>query len=254
MNNLKMNIAFSASREYMKYAEVMLMSLFETNDYEISIYLFYYEEMPFYFNKIKKIVEKYRNKLYLTKITEEQHELTRECPGWNPSLWYRWTCLDLLDETVDRILILGLDIIFQGDISQFYVQDLYNYYFVMCKDMNIANNDCSSLNENLINDAKKWGVSLEKEYHNADVVLVNLKNNKELSFSQFIGYYKKYKFIFLDQDIINYLYKDKIKTLSWEKYNYIPNLRLEMIKDNDSLSKAIIVHFLDFLKLLLYHL
>lgn len=245
-DNLRISIALSSSKEYLKYVQVMLRSLFESNaDQCFDIYLVYMGNRKRDLDEIRNIVEKeYGHRFFPLDVPGEIYNVARKDNSkvWNPIVWYRWSIIDLIPMNVERILLLGLDIIVKGSISDFYFQSFEEYWFCMCPDMYMKYSYERS--QSIMNAASKRGIDASKEYYNADVVLINLTEcRKHICTKSMIEAGIKNSFECMDQDMINYTFHSNIKSCDTFLYNYVPGLKIDMPDYKRRIDDAIIVHY-----------
>jgi lipopolysaccharide biosynthesis glycosyltransferase len=241
------NIALSASKEYSPFAKIMMASLIKNHpNYNINFYFFYLDQTIISLKKdFIKIVKESNseNNIEFIKIDYKQIEIVDNKKGWAIDLWCRWYLLDYLKNSCDRVLILGVDTMIQHDISDFYFQNLDEYYFACCPDMHISNSNPDKWPA-IHNDMQKMNLKDKSKYINGDVVLINLnETKKDLSFIKFLKLYQKHQFTCWDQDTITYCFNEKIKFQDYLYYNYFPNLNIKNHDDNLLIKKAKIIHF-----------
>ncbi len=245
-DNLKISIALSSSKEYLKYVQVMLRSLFENNkDYRFDIYLVYIGGGEQGLNEIRNVIEKeYGHSFFPLAVPGEIYNVARRdnSKAWNPIVWYRWSIIDLVPMNVDRILLLGIDIIVKGNISDFYFQNFGNYWFCMCPDMYMKYSYERS--ESIMKAASMRGIDASKEYYNADVVLVNLTEcRKNICVKKMLKAGIENSFECMDQDLLNYTFHNNIKSCDTFLYNYVPGLKIDMPDYELRINDAVIVHY-----------
>lgn len=241
------NIAISASKLYSPYAMVLMTSFYKVHpNAKINVYLFYLEPTVKKLEKsFIKIAKKYNqfNNVEFVKIEHSQIEVVDNKNGWAIDLWCRWYLLDYLVDICDRVLILGVDTMIQKNIDKFYFQDLNGYYFSSCPDM-FVNNTSSDSWPRIKNDMEKYNLLDKSRYINGDVVLVNLNETKNnLNFNDFLNIFSINNFTCWDQDVITYYFNNKIKFNDYLKYNYFPNLEIDLFNDKQSYKNAHIIHF-----------
>ena len=241
------NLAISASKTYAPYAKVMLSSFYKTHpNSKVNLYLFYLDptikNLESDFIKISKAHNKL-NGVDFVKVNKSQIESVDNEKGWAIDLWCRWYLLDYLVDKCDRVLILGIDTMLQGNISNFYFQNLKSYYFSCSPDMMINNSEPTQW-PGIKTEMEKRGFKDKSKYINGDVVLVNLHETRNnLSFGDFLTLYSQNQFICWDQDVITYCFNDKIKFQDYLLYNYFPNLGINTINDYKLYKNAKIIHF-----------
>jgi len=241
------NIAISASSEYIRYANVMILSFCKNHlDSLVNLYIFHTDK-----NIVKhksvflKLIKKFnkKNNVEFVHVDYEKVRFVDNKKGWPVDLWGRWYMFDYLADTCDRVLSLGIDTMLRGNLKDFYFQNLKGYYFACCPDMFINNSESIKW-PNIKNDMERFNLKDKSKYINGDIVLVNLKETKnKLSFNKFLKTYNKHQFTCWDQDTITYCFNDKIKFQDYLSYNYFPNLNLDRIDDKIHSKNAKIIHF-----------
>jgi len=219
------NIAFSASEQYLQYVPVVIYSLCKNNiGNNLNFHIFHSldKKIKFVEFRYKKIFKDFNNaKFNFYHLNKSIYSNLPLKKGWSVELWGRWKVLDILAGEEDRVLILGVDTLIKKDIYKFYSQDLSGIFFAACPDTFISNSKGKDWKGNEY--LRKYNVAPEG-YINADVVLVNLSETYgKISFSDFLSSYFKINSSCLDQDVINFCYRDKLKLCDDFKYNFFPN-------------------------------
>lgn len=235
-----MNILVAVNDFYIEPLIVMLCSLFENNKDEISVYLLYSDISNSNLKKVKKIINKYKNKLYIYKI---DNKIFDGIPTrlFSKETYYRLLCIKYLPENINRILFLDPDIIIRGSIKKLYNKNLDNKYFI-----GIIDNE-----DNNIKKIKKlYNINNNYSYINSGVLLINLKLlRKKIKAEDIIIFIKNNanKLTYLDQDVLNILFYKKISFCN-NKYNF--DARFQNVKDcilyflhYNTRKKIIIVHY-----------
>ena len=241
------NLAISASKTYAPYAKVMLSSFYKTHpNSKVNLYLFYLDpsikNLEPEFIKISK-AHNQLNVIDFVKVNQSQIESVDNKKGWAIDLWCRWYLLDYLVDKCDRVLVLGIDTMLQGNIDDFYFQNLESYYFSCSPDMWINNSEPTKWT-GIKSEMEKLGFKDKSKYINGDAVLVNLDETRNnLSFKDFLSLYSQNQFNCWDQDLIRYCFNDKIKFQDYLLYNYFPNLGIKTINDDKLYKNAKIIHF-----------
>ena len=240
------NIAISASISYAPYAKVMIASFLKMHpDSKLNFYLFYLDDKVLNLKRdFEKILNNYNqlNKVHFINVKYNKLKTVDTKSGWALDLWCRWYLLDYLVEVCERVLILGVDTMFQQNIDDYYFQNLDGYYFSACSDMYINNTEPGW--PKIKADMDRMGLNDKSKYINGDIVLVNLKETKgKIDFNSFLKLYADNHFTCWDQDVITYFFNDRIKYQDYLIYNYFPNLGIDSIDDNNLYKNAKIIHF-----------
>lgn len=243
----KINIALSASKDYIPYAGVVISSFIKTHpNSDLDFYIFYLDSSIInYKYKFLNIIKESNsnNNLEFVKVDYQDIEFVNIDKGWPLDLWCRWYLLDYLKDKCDRVLVLGIDTLLKGNIIDFYFQNLNGYYFAGCPDMWINNSESNKW-EAIKKNMDAFNFKNKSQYINADVVIVNLNETRNnLSFKKFLKLYLQNKFICWDQDTINFCFNHKIKFQDYSLYNYFPNLKIKNHDDIVEFNKAKIIHF-----------
>jgi lipopolysaccharide biosynthesis glycosyltransferase len=133
---------------------------------------------------------------------------------------------------VDKILYLDADILVQGDLSELWETELENYYAAGAADLYIG----------MIDYKKEISFTKNDLYINAGVILFNLNAIRQDNMQQkLLSTTKKLseKVRFQDQDIINIVFKNKIKAVS-DKFNFASD---NMKKYPEQINLASILHY-----------
>ncbi len=243
----EINIAVSASSTYIRYARVMMASIYKTHPHFIvNLYVFYLNDDVAMYRKVLEEQSSFHNRLnqvHFVKVEKNLLNKVDDGKGWALDLWCRWYSLNFLVNKCERVLLLGVDTFVREDISEFYFQDMSGYYFACAPDMFVSNTN-PEIWPAIKRDMNRHGLTDKKRYINGDVVLLNLDATQHnLSFDDFLCLYKKNKFTCWDQDVITYCFKDYLKYQNEHLFNYFPNLNLPNLDDSYNVGHAKILHF-----------
>lgn len=148
---------------------------------------------------------------------------------------------------LDKILYLDCDMLILKDLKELYSIDLKNKYAAVVKDM------AGTLEEGHAKRLK------HKDYFNSGMMLLNLKKMREDNLSEKLLDYKLHKDIkhFMDQDSLNYVFKENVIYVSPIYNNMAPN-QLNYsdkeisdfydIKFNLTLDNTVILHLTNYRK------
>ncbi|MGN0417951.1 glycosyltransferase family 8 protein [Anaerostipes faecalis] len=216
--NKEMNILISVNSKYVGKACTTLFSLTLYNSVPIHVYLLNSRLNFSEVNMMRNTLNKYS--IHLTEINMDSihlfDNLTLGNSHFSREMYYRIVAHLVLPSEMDRILWLDADIIINGDVTQFYYQELNNIPIVVSAD---SQNDSE-----LIRKCKKnIGMTEDECYFNSGVMLLNLKYIREKINMELIDHTCKIlanKLTYPDQDILNYIYRDSKKVVDWREYNY----------------------------------
>lgn len=211
------NILISVNRNYLDKAKTMLHSFRRNHSEDITVYLINRSLRGTEINKFRKYLKKHLRMDFMlidTSITAfDQMPLNKS--RFSIEIYYRVIAQFLLPQTVERILWLDADIVFCGNISEFYHQDFAESLLAACPDVNCEDKEIIKIKENL-------GLSNEHIYFNSGVLLLNIEALKKtttldeiIQSAQSIAQYLVYP----DQDLLNYFYTGRVKYCNQNQYN-----------------------------------
>lgn len=238
-----MNILVAMNDAFVRYYCVMIASLCINNpDENIVIHLPYTKDLSAGgIDTLKSICDKYNAKLVTYDFTEGLLEGMKTLPVgmWAIEMFFRLFAQDFMDESNDRVLWLDGDIIVNGNIHDFYYQDMKNAYYVACEDKAISHGKIQEEYDNL-------GWKKEENYANSGVLLINLENLRKANISQatVVEYAiaHKSKLHYPDQYVLNDLYH--YKTIFADGFIYNCQVSSHSYKlANKILTESKILHF-----------
>lgn len=227
----RINIALTASEDWLKYSAITAASILkhakQDDDYH------FYIVCNKFSKKIKKIFYSLDNikKAEYKFLTVDDSEFEGAIHDWlGVSASYRLKLSKLVDE--DKILYLDSDIIAMQDISELYSKDISDYYLAAVEDK------CNSMMKGRI------GLNKEQTFFNSGLQLINLKMFRDENLEPIIFEKLRASTYYTDQDVINDVCRDKILSLPL-KYNIVPNgLYFEREEERDNAFKhPVLLHF-----------
>ena len=208
-----LHIAFGADTKYIMQSEVAMTSLFENNrDMSLCIHILALcdEDKLEQFNVLKECSEKYNHNIEIIRITPTHFEGLPESSYISKATYLRLLLPRLLGEDIEQILYLDSDIIVLGSLKYFTENPLAQDEACAAA---IDVNGQSTKHHNRI------GMPIGRLYHNAGVLFMNLTYWRKYDItSKTLENIHKYQYAFQDQDAINAILYDKIRTISY-KYN-----------------------------------
>lgn len=222
----KINIAYTIDNNYPIFTMISINSIVQNNKSDCD-YTFYIIEDNISQNNLKLMKDYFAKKnINVNFIHIDQNIIDTKSdftylPYITPISLARILLPDLLPQSVDKVLYLDGDTLVTIDLKEFYDIELEGDYLT-----GMIPNDCAYSYEGI---TKK-----NPNYYNSGVMLIDLKKWREQKVSkQLLDFMtvnkarfshedknlnRNWSFIFLDQDLINYVLDDKIKTVSF-KYN-----------------------------------
>ena len=241
-----MNIAVSFNRKYLNYAIVMLTSLCANNPEHNDIFVLHSELEKSDFDKLIEALGNYDIDIIALDVSEKINNLDLPTTSlWSSEIYYRLILADVLPQNVDRILYLDVDIIVHGPLKELYESDFEGADLMAAQDRNggdMLGRISAKVREMLLPLHTD-----EFRYFNSGVLLMNIAQMRGVN--TFESYLKameewNYEMQSPDQDILNYVHYDKVRYISWEKYDlmgriaYKDGYTLEQVRE-----KNIIIHF-----------
>lgn len=213
---MQINVCFGINDNYCQHCACTIASiLYNSNPkdkYSFYIISDYISDM----NKQKIKALNYLRKFDITYFEIDPSEYEHVNKQLGPSSCFRFKAFDLLN--FDKVIYLDSDIIVRKDIAELYNTNVDGYYCAGAEDI------CNVILK------KKYSLSPTTLYINSGVMLINLNYCREHNVSKHISEFIQHPadwdekgFNWGDQDVINYLWQDKIKgvDIKWNcMYNY----------------------------------
>jgi lipopolysaccharide biosynthesis glycosyltransferase len=210
-----MNILVTLNSNYFRPLKVMLKSLFLNNPGDsFTIYVLHSSLTQDEINELSDFTAKNRSRLESLKIDENCFADAPILLHYTREMYFRLLAYEFLPKDLDRILYLDPDILVINPIRELYETDMEGYIYAA------AYHNLVSVKE--INKLRLYPYEISA-YYNSGVLLMNLElqrmcvNEKEIF--DFVRENRK-KLIMPDQDVLNALYSQSIKTLDEKLYNY----------------------------------
>lgn len=214
-----MNILYASDNNYAPIAGISITSLFENNRDIEQIHVWYLVDNISQDNidKLQKTADKYHRVITFLNV-EHSLEKIKElgAKAWFGGSFSAYSRLFLQeyvgDKGIDRLLYLDCDTIVNKNISELYNYDLDGKTIGMVCDYIGAD----------IRDV--IGLQKTDKYYNSGVLLIDMNIWKARKCQERILRHMKNvnaSYPFIDQDIINIIFKDEIKTLPWN-WNVFP--------------------------------
>jgi len=222
-NVIPISIMIVTNSNYFLTTLTMLSSLFQSNlSHVINAYMLYSNLQESEIDRLQKFVNKYTGKTIIPIYINAEltkHLLPKD--KFPIEIYYRILGIDLLPLDLNKILYLDVDLIVKKSIRQLYDTDVSGYAFGACEDIFGQINGLDIENHN------RLSVPDDYRYFNSGVLLMNLeylRQNGQVDcilqniFDNFERYY------YVDQDVLNELYQDKLLYLDWSLYNCTPSI------------------------------
>ena len=203
--NKRVNIAFCFNKNLVNVAKVTIISLLENSKNKCNYNIYCVidnsvseKDKKGYFNLMKKYSNNTLTFLYANNDFNKSY-----LGKWNIGIYYRLQLVKLLPN-LDKIIYADVDTVFLNDLSDA---------------------DKIDLKDNII-----AGVKDRDNYINSGFCIFNLKEiRKQKLYDKWIHLSQINKYIFPDQDLLNYTTQNKQKYISL-KYNFIPSAYMENLR------------------------
>ena len=208
-----LHIAFGSSTKYIMQCGVAITSLCENNkdnDFHIHILALCQENEIGLYDVLKECGYKYKRNVDIIRVLPEYFDGLPEASYVSKATYLRLLLPEILDNTIEQVLYLDSDLIVIGSIKYFIDHPLHN------------DESCAAaidLNGQSVKHHNRIGIPIGTPYHNSGVLYINLSywRKHDIS-SKALENIHKYQYAFFDQDAINALLYDSIRSLSY-KYN-----------------------------------
>lgn len=206
---------------YVPYLSVMLASIIEnasdSRNYEL--YLLTTDISAKNQAKLKKYVES-KNNFKFNCVNVESMVKTSDLfvhTHISVETYYRFLILKLFPDT-PKVLYLDCDMVCESDIAELYDTDVEGKYLAACRDIDLAgaikNREHKDQLDYVFNTI---GSNEIGQYYQAGVLLFNLvEMKKKYSAEQLLQLAKDRHWNYMDQDILNYAYNERIVYLNQE--------------------------------------
>lgn len=222
-----LNVLYQSDNNYADLTGVSITSLLINNQHmdEINVYVLNDMISEINLEKMQKICDEYSRNLIVVDtraIIKRLIELEVEPYKNTYTTYFKLFAVGNLDINSDRLLQLDGDTIVNGPLDELLEMDLDGCV-------------CAATYECILNEYKKLIDVPEKDkYFNCGVLLINKKFWDEYECEKKIVHHLSYvrnRYFTVDQDIINVLFRDKIKYLHL-KYNFNSGFYIYGIKES----------------------
>ncbi len=242
--NKRINIATALNSKYMRYAYVMLTSLFDSQPQDIEdihVYLLHSDLTDSDQRCLEELSHRKGGSIHWLFV--DRKLFAGELPTntrWTLEIYYRLLLADILPVEVSRLLYLDVDVIVNGSLKELFFSDLEGNVISACKDS--AKLPFPAERAELFEDQIRNGFT----YFNSGVLLMDIAAlRKKYCFKYYMEVLNELlpKMWAPDQDLLNYIHWNEAKILDgrynvYAKPAYNQGIRYEEVKRT-----AAIVHF-----------
>ena len=215
-----MNILVSCDQNYLKPLKTMLYSLFLTNEGDICIYLLHksIDDNDIY-DLSEFIKEKSNNRASLKNVrVEDEFSSALTTFYYTSEMYFRLVAYKYLPDDMERILYLDPDILVLNSLEELYNEDFNENLFMAA--IHTMPTVQSANKARLMITSEKTDIT---RYYNSGILMINLKKARgEVYKKKIIDYVNNTKagLMMPDQDLLNVVFRNKIKEIPELKYNY----------------------------------
>lgn len=245
MSHTRINVATALNSKYMRYAYVMLTSLFKNqSDAKIHVYLLHSNLTQQDQDYLQRLAQEYSHTIHFLPI--DNNMFSDNLPtteAWPLEAYYRLMLVDILPEDVDRLLYLDVDMIINRPILDMYCTAFEDNLLCVCKDMGAQ----IPFPDAIRNELFKEHIASGFAYFNSGMLLWNIaKMRGKYNFKFYMDVAKElhYQILAPDQDLLNYIHWQNVKFLDEYQYNLFARLSFQHdIHYDDVKKETTIVHY-----------
>lgn len=233
------NIAIAVNSRYIRYAYVMLTSLFLNNrQSDITVYVLQSNLTDEDKNCLTELALTCRQQLeYIDVDIESYLKQLPTTEQWTKEIYYRLLVGELLPKSLERLLYLDVDVIVHQPIAAFYEMDMQG--------MDLAATDDTMIQGNFSAEQTALFADFDEgiRYFNSGMLLYDLKKIREnYSFANYCEAAKRvdYKLTNPDQDLLNYVHSGKVLFVDNKRYNAFSQ---NVVPTDEVLDSLVIVHY-----------
>lgn len=247
-DSMNMNVALSLNKNYVDYATVLLYSLAVNQEEHVTAYLLHCELTAEDFKQMECNLKTLDIKLISLKVDTEWFD--KKCPvnsRWPREAYFRLLLVDLLPASVDRILYLDVDTIVNQSLSELYYSDFSASMMLVTADFMELPYQEYLMKKQL----EKFAPFLKQgfRYFNSGVLLMNIESMRieNHNFSFYCQVMKddwNYEMVAPDQDLLNWIYADRVTYVPWERFDLLARMAHEHgITYEEVKEKTAVVHY-----------
>ena len=232
-------IAIAVNSRYVRYAYVMLTSLFQNNGGDrITVYVLQSDLTAADRVCLSDLAAGFDHTVVFVDVCPERYfAQLPTTQSWTQEIYYRLLVGTLLPETVERLLYLDVDVIVQKPLRGLYETDLQG--------MTLAAADDTMIQGNFSEEQKALFADLggEVRYFNSGMILYDMQRLRaECSYETYFKIAEKAGFRLTnpDQDLLNCVHCGRVLFVDNTCYNvFSQNIALT----DDALERLVIVHY-----------
>ena len=244
-NNRNMNVAIAINNKFIKYAYVLITSLFENHkDRNINLYILYNGISIYELEIFERLEIKYNQRIICQEISEDN--IPQDVPKtdyWPMAICFRLFLPLIVPDSEDRVLYLDTDVIVNKNIEEFYDQSFEGKSLIACRDISVQEGGLSDKQRAFIGELTDVP---EKDYFNSGVIIINLEKIRQYGREYYLDALEKYKdkLVAVDQDLLNYVAYNDVNYSDPYRYNCFARIAYNKGIDYENLKEsASIIHY-----------
>ena len=234
-----MNILITLNDTYAMPSFVMIESLLEHNNSDITLFVMFQSLNEANIKQFEMLEKKHKGcEVKLLRIDTTRFSDSYTSIHITREAYFRLLAQYYIPDWVKRCLYLDPDIIVNRNLEQFYNSDFESCYYIVCEGPGVSGKDYSVYDT--------LSIPHKEKYFNSGVMLMNLEILRhEVQEEKIIDYITRMgeKLRYHDQDVLNGLYWSRVKYADWHIYNQtILHIR-NRNEAKQRLKNAAIIHY-----------
>lgn len=209
-----MNLLFAIDDNFVQQLETVLLSIhLNTKSQEFNIYVLQKKRLAKE-AELAAFCKQLKMTYHPVMVKQSLFENAPVTDRYPTTIYYRLLAHQMLPQDLHKILYLDADILCINDLSPLYNTALGNNLFAS------AIHASSTNTTDVINKIRLQNFGADG-YYNSGVLLMNLDlMRQEVDANQIFDYIRRHILLLPDQDVLNALYSERIKTIPDQLYNF----------------------------------
>lgn len=209
-----MNLLFAIDDNFVQQLETVLLSIhLNTKSQEFNIYVLQKKRLAKE-AELAAFCKQLKMTYHPVMVKQSLFENAPVTDRYPTTIYYRLLAHQMLPQALHKILYLDADILCINDLSPLYNTALGNNLFASAIHASLTNTT------DVINKIRLQNFGADG-YYNSGVLLMNLDlMRQEVDANQIFDYICRHILLLPDQDVLNALYSERIKTIPDQLYNF----------------------------------
>lgn len=209
-----MNLLFAIDDNFVQQLETVLLSIhLNTKSQEFNIYVLQKKRLAKE-AELAAFCKQLKMTYHPVMVKQSLFENAPVTARYPTTIYYRLLAHQMLPQDLHKILYLDADILCINDLSPLYNIALGNNLFASAIHASLTNTT------DVINKIRLQNFGADG-YYNSGVLLMNLDlMRQEVDANQIFDYIRRHILLLPDQDVLNALYSERIKTIPDQLYNF----------------------------------